>query len=178
MEIVLGWDCLKHDIEQWTWRLGDTRKEDPGERFQSQSDDRAEDGTFIRRKTEEAVAALRLVLSDRLETGGTGKVSDDTLDTGTASWVIRLREGGRLSGADGLADLAHKYVVWYALWNWSLIYFTDMSAKLEEELKVIAGELEDSAYRLVAPRKYKRKPARDIDEVTVDEVEIDTEDMV
>ena len=67
MDINLGWTYLKHDIDQWTWRLGDMRKEDPGKRFSSQSDDNEADDTFIRRKIEEAVATLKVSLSGILE---------------------------------------------------------------------------------------------------------------
>lgn len=127
MDINLGWTYLKHDIDQWTWRLGDMRKEDPGERFSSQSDDNESDDTFIRRKIEEAVATL-----------------------------------------------AHKYVVWFVLWNWCLIYFEELSVKLEEELKGIASMIEETAYSRKAPRKCKRKPFKDIDDVIVDDVIIET----
>lgn len=103
------------------------RKEDPGERFSSQSDDNESDDTFIRRKIEEAVATL-----------------------------------------------AHKYVVWFVLWNWCLIYFEELSVKLEEELKGIASMIEETAYSRKAPRKCKRKPFKDIDDVIVDDVIIET----
>ena len=43
------------------------RKEDPGKRFSSQSDDNEADDTFIRRKIEEAVATLKVSLSGILE---------------------------------------------------------------------------------------------------------------
>ena len=42
--------------------------------------------------------------------------------------------------------LAHKYVVWFVLWNWCLIYFEELAGKLEEELKGIASMIEETAY--------------------------------
>lgn len=174
MEIVLYWRYLSHDIDQWTWRLGNMRKADPDQRFQSQSDEREEDLSFIRRNVEEGLSALRLIFADRLEDGVDGSC-DDTLDQDTESWSIHLKGGGRHMDTGDLTALCHKYVVWYALWNWSLIYFEEIAAKLEEKLSGIAANIEDTAYRLKAPKKFKRKPYKDIDEVIVDEVSVSLE---
>lgn len=172
MDINLGWTYLKHDIDQWTWRLGDMRKEDPGKRFSSQSDDNEADETFIRRKIEEAVVTLKVSLSGLLE--DMPGDSDDSLDTDTGNWVLRMKD--RRGGYDGesLATLAHKYVVWFVLWNWCLIYFEELAGKFEEELKGIASNIEEAAYSRKAPRKCKRKPFKDIDDVIIDDVIIET----
>lgn len=82
------------------------------------------------------------------------------------------RRGGYDS--ESLATLAHKYVVWFVLWNWCLIYFEELAGKLEEELKGIASMIEETAYSRKAPRKCKRKPFKDIDDVIVDDVIIET----
>ena len=66
------------------------RKEDPGKRFSSQSDDNEADDTFIRRKIEEAVATLKVSLSGILE--DMPGDSDDSLDTDAVNWVLRMKD--------------------------------------------------------------------------------------
>lgn len=166
MEIRLKWDYLKHDIDQWTWRLGDTRKEEGEKRFSSQSDDSLTDDIFLRRKVEEAVSSLRVLLSDRLDHSPGGV--DDILDTGVAEWSFPFRDSNRGTDTASLVKLMHRYVVWYVLWAWSLIYFEEMSAWYRGELQSMADSVVEVAYTRKAPRKYKRRPLADVDEVTVD----------
>lgn len=166
MEIRLKWDYLKHDIDQWTWRLGDTRKEEGEKRFSSQSDDSLTDDIFLRRKVEEAVSSLRVMLFDRLDHSPGGV--DDILDTGVAEWSFPFRDSNRGTDSDSLVKLMHRYVVWYVLWAWCLIYFEEMADRFGRELQSLADSVVLAAYMRKAPRKYKRRPLADVDEVTVD----------
>lgn len=171
MRISLGWIYLKHDIDQWTWRLGYMRKDDADKRFSSQSDDSGNDELFIRRKVSEAVATLNVVLAGMLNKRM--EDSSDTIDTDVMEWVFELRDNAREIDTESLARLMHRYVVWYVLWAWCLIYFEEMAVRFENEANAMVTNIEDAAYSRKAPRKYKERPGRDIDDVI-----IDTEDGV
>lgn len=155
MEICLKWDYLKHDIDQWTWRLGDTRKEEGEKRFSSQSDDSLTDDIFLRRKVEEAVSSLRVLLFDRLDYSPVE--IDNTLDAGIMEWIFPFRDNDRGLDSDSLVKLMHRYVVWYVLWAWCLIYFEEMSDRFGGELQSLADSVVEAAYMRKAPKKYKRR---------------------
>ena len=46
MDITLYWKYLRHDIDQWTWRLGEAWKEQGVHRAEAQSDDSEADVNF------------------------------------------------------------------------------------------------------------------------------------
>lgn len=173
MDITLYWKYLRHDIDQWAWRLGEAWKEQGVHRAEAQSDDSEADVNFIRRKIGEAVASLRVLLSERLDDSETAS-ADDTLDTEREEWVFPMRESQRAKASPELAGLAHRYVVWYVVWKWCLIYFPDRARAFGDELAVIAASVEDAAYRRDMPRKFKRRPRRDVDDV---DVTVDTDDV-
>lgn len=167
MDITLCWKYLKHDIDQWTWRLGEAWKDAGVHRSEAQSDDSEADVNFVRRKVAEAVATLRVLLSERLEDSESAS-ADDVLDTECEDWLFFLKESIRTQASPELADLMHRYVVWYVVWKWCLIYFPDRAQAFGSELSAIAASVEEAAYKRGMPRKFKRKPKRDADEVSVD----------
>lgn len=167
MDITLYWKYLKHDIDQWTWRLAEAWKDEGVHRAEAQSDDSEADVNFTRRKTSEAVAALRVLLSERLEDSEAAS-ADDILDTECGEWSFPLKESNRAKAAPELADLMHRYVVWYVVWKWCLIYFPDRAKAFGDELLLIRASIEEAAYKRDMPRKFKQKPKRDADEISVE----------
>ena len=145
MDITIQYKYVKHDVDNWTYRLSEMANTEDGKRkAMGQSDDSPTDATFIRRKIGEAMVELRLLLDERLESVTAPDEANDTLDKEQAEWVMTLTDDDRTASAAEVATLSHRYVVRYVLWCWCLIYF---------------GK---------PPRKYKRKPWTDVDELIVE----------
>lgn len=170
MVVDLLWKYIKYDIDQWTYRLGDTRKEDPEQRHIAQSDDSELDNLFIRRNVEEALSTIKLFLSGRLEY--IAESGDNILDADERNWTIFLKENSRSGDAKVLADLIHKYVVNYVLNAWSVNYYPDAVTQLQGEMQSLIAGIDEAAHALRAPMKHKRKEEKDIDNVTVEAEDI------
>lgn len=170
MVVDLLWKYIKYDIDQWTYRLGDTRKEDPEQRHIAQTDDSELDNLFIWRNVEEALSTVKLFLEGRLER--IAESGDNVLDTDERNWTIVLKEHSRSGDAKVLADLIHKYVVNYVLNAWSANYYPDMVAQLQGEMQSLVAGIDEAAHALRAPMKHKRKKEKDIDDMTVEEEDI------
>ena len=169
MDITIQYKYVKHDVDNWTYRLSEMANAEDGKRkAMGQSDDSPTDATFIRRKIGEAMVELRLLLDERLESLTAPEEANDTLDKEQAEWVMTLTDDDRTASAAEVATLAHRYVVRYVLWCWCLIYFGTMASTFYQEMTAIADEIKQAAYKRTPPRKYKRKPWTDVDELIVE----------
>lgn len=153
MTITLYYKYLKADINQHTYRFSN-KIEDAEVRSDAQSDERTTDMEFYRRKIEEAIAHLKLLLKDHLlEPQPSG---DDILNTEKYAWQLNIDDTIK-ADANAIAELMHWYVVHYAVLEWAEMYAVDAVSTLASELSSAEESLTDALYNISLPTKHRRK---------------------
>jgi len=149
MTITLQYKYIKHDIDQWTYRMAKVRVENEDIRNEAQSSSVSTDESFYRRKIVEAIAHIRTMLKNRLSTvkNGTG---NDTLSLNAASWQITLSDDSYSCDAQAMSDLMHKYIVRSVITEWALTYAPDAVASVTAETEGLKQQILTEAYN----RKY------------------------
>lgn len=149
MTITLYWEQLKKDIDQITYRLSSSIEN------QEIKDDASADGldfstTFWRRNIMDGIAALKVRLADKL-TAYTGN-ADDTLDT-SSSWVFDLDIE---EDSKAIAELMHRFVLYYALKAWALDYMPDARKSIGDDYAEAMDGIEELSYKRRPPVKGQR----------------------
>ena len=167
MTITLYYKYLKHDIDQWAFRLAEQRIDDPERKGLAEFDGTSSDDTFVRRKIELACAIMRGKLRKKMVTASAAE-KDDVLPF-SDSWQFELDFDEEDSArADVLNELMHAFIVRYVTWQWMLLNSPNEAASWKGMADDSLAALEDELWGLKPPVKRKRKVASDVSEVTIE----------
>ena len=165
MTIKLYYKYIKHDIDQWTFRLGKVGIQDESIRNEAQSSSVSSDISFYRRKIVEALAQIRNMLRNRLTVKeATSTITDangnevttesentDQLNTDETAWEISLKDAYYNTDAQVMADLMHKYIVRSVITEWAVTYSPSSVASVSAELEPLKDQLLAEAYNRKKP---------------------------
>lgn len=167
MKVTLYYKYLMHDIDQWTYRLANVRIENPDLKSSAQSSSVATDVSFYRRKIEDGVAHLRMILSDELVK--THEDADDILDLNKASWEFQFKEDTSVSAdSTACAEKMHRFVLMHVIRDWAGVYAPDAASMAESNLEDAKNALDEGLYALELPIKHRRPIFTEITEVSID----------
>lgn len=158
MEIILYSTNLMHDIDQWTFRLGNVHVADMELRDEAQSHikERKTDASFYYRKVENAIGDMVMMMGDRAEKAETEQ-GDDRLKVKESWKVVTAHDEQYGSDAGVLAKVMHHYVVAHVMKHWCAIYAVDKMRFFDDELKGSEVSLRAALYTMRAPVKFRRK---------------------
>lgn len=149
MDIQLKYNYLVHDIDQWTYRLAKIRIADDEIRNEAQSSNISTDITFYRRKIEEAIARLMVILAGRITKTGTTANSD--LNTSKTTWTFAFNGSIYYTSLQAIANIMHKYVVRSVIVDWARTYAPEAIASLEAELEQLKQDVITESFRRKSP---------------------------
>jgi hypothetical protein len=150
--IELKWNEIRYDVDQQTWRLAKIRITDDELRDLAQSDGRQSPKDVVLRSAEEGNALLRSLLSSRLAVTES-VVGNDALNQQTESWIYTLKDGAYKTDERSLAILMHRFVVAYALYRWSILFYPDSVSVFSSEMAEAESKIKEEAYNSSAPLK-------------------------
>lgn len=155
MDIILYYKQLRHDIDQWTYRIGMGIK-DPENRYYAQADDKPTDTTFYLRLIHNAIADLKILLKEYIDYEVTS--ADDKIDSEVESWSFSFKSN--VAEPKALADYMHHFVVANAMSHWALIYGVPdaVTGRISKELQDAKNNLTENLYSLLLPIKARRIP--------------------
>lgn len=162
VSIQLFWLYLKHDIDQYTHRLGEARVEDAEKKDSVQSEDNQSDTSFYLRCIRLGVAKLKVLLKNKLTAVNTDASDVLTEYEGYARgetpynphWEFVLKSGYRYD-TQAIAELLHHFIVYYCIKEWSIINAPDNITAVNTELESTQTEIGTA---ILAPPVKERRP--------------------
>lgn len=155
--IQLLFSQLLYDIEQQTHALALARvKNDPELKDEAQIDQSEHLSDLAMRYCEEGVAFLKTFLKDKLVLSGLPtepSPSTDALIYDRTAWDFPITIPDLEDHT--LATLFHRFVVAYALWQWTKLYAHNESAQHKAQMDETQLKIEKTLYTMTTPRKRR-----------------------
>ena len=154
--IQLQFKHLLYDIEQQTYALAEARvTNNPELKDEQQFDNTEHLSDIAMRYCEEGVALLNTILKEKMvqPEQPLPQLQTDELTYDSKMWDFNTT----ITSPDEhtLATLFHRFVVAYALWQWAKLYSPEEANALQKQMLDVQKEIENAAYELGTPTKYR-----------------------